>query len=823
MVYYFIYAKDYSASTDGVNFYHTNGLKTVEQFKNDVWKFHEKLTQSNESSTESRIIYLHWGHKCTEESEDTIIESYQERIGEGDDTRPETIIQWIKKRIGNVHDVKIELLYIITDGLINRDSMEKCKELNSDMQYNNVVFYAFNQNLNHIDLSVAATFLKSHCAIHRNYELLDDVNISEEFDYSKIRVSNFIAGRDNLKSYIKLKYINKFKEDALALQEIDKLKMLRNRLFEELSKSEQHKANLDTKDKNEFMREFINTVWYQNLNASEHGIKVEIEKSISTLINYIVSDNKSYSFDALKFESKFNNSIEEEPIVDAYFATEQEIEFPDIILDDDKGIPVILLTEFNLLDKIIFHRTDAWAEVSPASFSKFKSAMECPLFLLNDPDISESIGYFYTLNVYKQLLENTTKTEPRTRRPYHGGLVLTDTNEFDKYNDYILSATYFAFKKINYNVGLFYYILWKNCENKEWMDRNVLEQFKKYVMRRISATVCKIGLSSLPLDPQENTSLLTALWYCVELSSCIFKDDPQNFMHERLRMYYGVAHCMIEILRYFNYDLDLESIENRRDIIRHVMILKKIPSHRERVYYMLDKIFKNINGFLVCEIEKPANLQKLNYLKLNHKGMLHTDIIQEKVHLNEYVHLINYEDDSNKNGKIIVKICEKTFRPFFTIDQETSFYSELVKITKKVVINNDDDKDNVKISYDTIDSLEFDKILSSFNLFLRCVEDSKKYPTLPEYLEYVLSKKKFNGDLVTIFPPNVYVGLEDVYSQYRNVIETVDVNKLIEVFKSYVKRVKRVKEEGVLKFNDDNAINKFITSEELKVNLIKKV
>ncbi|CAG5079383.1 Similar to Early 94 kDa protein (Autographa californica nuclear polyhedrosis virus) [Cotesia congregata] len=229
---------------------------------------------------------------------------------------------------------------------------------------------------------------------------------------------------------------------------------------------------------------------------------------------------------------------------------------------------------------------------------------------------------------------------------------------------------------------------------------------------------------------------------------------------------------------------------------------------------MLDKIFKNINGFLVCEIEKPVNLQKLNYLKLNHKGMLHTDIIQEKVHLNEYVHLINYEDDSNKNGKIIVKICEKTFRPFFTIDQETSFYSELVKITKKVIINNDDDKNNVKISYDTIDSLEFDKILSLYNLFLRCAKDSKKYPTLPEYLEYVSRKKKFNRDLVTIFPPDVYASLEDVHSRYQNVMETVDVNKLIEVFKRYAKRLERIKEEVVLKFNNDHAFNEFITWEE---------
>ncbi|XP_037302040.1 uncharacterized protein LOC115440355 [Manduca sexta] len=250
---------------------------------------------------------------------------------------------------------------------------------------------------------------------------------------------------------------------------------------------------------------------------------VEVEKSIATLINYIVSETKSFSFDALKFDTKFDKSVEEEPIIDVNFTAEQEIAFPDIILDDDKGIPVVILSKLNLLDKIIFHENNSSGQVLPASFSKFKSTMECPLFLMNDKDISESIGYFYTLNVYKHFLENNINTEPRTRRPFHGGLVLIDTDEFDRYNDYILSATYFDSKKINFNVGLFYYVLWKNCDNKEWMDKNVVAQFQKYAMRRISLTVCKIGLSSLPLDPQINTSLLTALWYCVELVFLYFQ------------------------------------------------------------------------------------------------------------------------------------------------------------------------------------------------------------------------------------------------------------------------------------------------------------
>ncbi|CAH2083974.1 unnamed protein product [Euphydryas editha] len=818
MVNFFIYAKDFSGSTDGNSHFHSNGMKSYEQFKSHV----EKIKQE-QPSTESKIIYLHWGTRCYEVDENETVTSYKNLTCGHMGTMADTIIDWIKHNYDICGDNnKIKLLYIITDGMISDDSVEKCFELNENMHYETVVFHAFNTNEKAIDLSVAASFFKSRCLVYRNYELFDNIDISEDFDYDKITVDNFETEIDSLTSYIKLKFIKTSKHDARALQEINKLKNLRNRLFAELlSKPNKiKKVNLETKDKDAFLREFRQTQWYQNLYLSVQDTKVDIEKTISTLINYIVSDQRSFSFDVLKFHQTFVNNVVEEPIVDVDFAGEQEIQFPDIILDDDKGIPVIILTELNLLDKIIFNKTKESAEVSSASFNKFKSIMDCPLFLLNDQDVSESIGYFYTLNVYKKLLANTGKTEPRTRKPFHGGLVLVDSDEFDKYNDYILSATYFNSKKVNCNIGLFYFVLWKISENKEWMDRNVVDRFKKYIMRRISTTVCKIGLSSLPLDPKEKTSLLTALWYCVELSSCLFKNDPENFMLERLRMYYGVAHYMIEILQYFNYDLDLNTIEKRIDIIRNVSILKQISKYPEKVYYLLEKIFKNLNGFLICEIERPFCLNKLNYLKLDHKGMLSDDVIEKKVHLNNYVHLMhfaNYKGDQDD-----FKLCEKTFRPFFTIEKNKSFYTELVKVTKKVVINNDDDENKIKISYDDIDCLEFDRILSLYNLFINCVKHLEKYPTFAEYVEYIYLKKKFHGNLVTIFPPNVYSAAETVYSSYQNIMTKVDVSKFIEVTKKYVSRSERIKAEGVVKFNNDVEINQFISSEESKVFLTKR-
>ncbi|CAG9574279.1 unnamed protein product [Danaus chrysippus] len=823
MVNYFIYAKDFSASTDHIAHYHSNGLKTLEDFKKDVGRIKSEL-ENTEKDGESKIIYLHWGIRCEEVDEDTTRRTYIDKRGDHCGTCPHTIIDWLKENNICGGDHKIKLLYIVTDGQIDGRSVQNCFEKNEDMLYEVVVFHAFNERMHNIDLSVASSFFKSRCEVYKNYDLSDSTNISEEFDYNGINIDNFAVQKDKMKSYIKLKFLAKNKHNHLALREVEKLKDLRARLFKELSSTEE-RIDLETKDKSVFLETFVKTEWYRNLFSSEHDIKVDIEKSITTLINYITSDVKSYSFDVLKFDSKFNKTVQEEEIIDVDFATEQEIEFPDIILDDDRGIPVVILTKLDLLDKIIFHGKKNPYEIQPASFSKFKTAMECPLFLLNDKDISESIGYFYTLNVYKQLLANgkTNLTEPRTRKPFHGGLVLTEIDAFDKYNDYIMSATYFNHKKVNFNVGLFYYVLWKNCENKEWMDRNVVDRFREYAMRRVSGTICRIGLSSLPLDPPNKTSLLTALWYSVELSSTLFKHDPQNFCHERLRMFYGVAHAMIEILKYFNYDLDLKAIEKRRELLSHVMILKKIPKRRDKIYYLLANIFKIVDGFMVSEIEKPQNLYKLNYLKPNHKEMLNDDVVQGAVHLNDYVHLLYYVDApvSEEDSSDTFDICPQTFRPYFAIDKNKSFYTELVHITKKVIIKNDHDMNQIQISFEPADALQFDRILSLYKLYINCVEDHKKYPSYDEYIDYILQKKKFIEDLVTIFPSNVLAGVKDVYSSYQKLAAEVDVDKFIEVSKKYVTRTDRVRAEDRVQFESEEKIREFITDEEQKVILKK--
>lgn len=177
--------------------------------------------------------------------------------------------------------------------------------------------------------------------------------------------------------------------------------------------------------------------------------------------------------------------------------------------------------------------------------------------------------------------------------------------------------------------------------------------------------------------------------------------------------------------------------------------------------------------------------------------------------------------DASKAGTGTFEICEKTFRPYFALDNDKSFYTELVKNTKKVVISNDDDKDKIGVTFEPINSLEFDRVLSLYKLFIECVRESKKYATLYEYVRYVSNRKKFHGDLVTVFPSNVFFQIKDVHESYQKVLKEVKVKEFLQLCMSHASRTERIKAEERVKFSSDIEISKFISNEELKVRLKK--
>ncbi|CAD6243760.1 GSCOCT00014273001.2-RA-CDS [Cotesia congregata] len=343
MVDYFIYAEDCSDSINRAEYYHSNNLKTLEQFKCDVESIKEQSV-AQEPTRQFKIVYLNWSDVCWEVNEDKVgMNNYTNGDVTGlsnvhtcERRDPRCLIRYFRKNYIVCENDRIKLLYIVTNGKISRESIDECLELNKEIDYEMVVFHAFNEDPEKIDLLVAAPFFKSRCIVYHNTELCNRTHISKEFDYDKISSDNFAVEMQQLMSYIKLKFINKFKRDADVWREIEKLHNLRNRMLRELSENTPKCPffeRMEEKERKILLRTFdVNK--FKNYMAMAYVMKTDVEKYVAAMVNYIKSNKKSCSLDVLKFDSKVNESVEEKQIDDADSTDDEESNFF-LIVDEE--------------------------------------------------------------------------------------------------------------------------------------------------------------------------------------------------------------------------------------------------------------------------------------------------------------------------------------------------------------------------------------------------------------------------------------------------------------------------------------------------------
>ncbi|XP_061729059.1 uncharacterized protein LOC133533983 [Cydia pomonella] len=322
MVNFYIFLKDYSGSAKKDQRYHGDHTKElVKRFKSDI----EKIQESAKEDAESKIIYITWETYCYTVKEEEI---YSENSGwklNGMGGRLEEAISLIQKIFGQPEKNTIKLLYLMTKNKISRVNIATSFAMNEGINYENFVFHAFNDDESPIDLSIASSFLKKRCAIYKNLQLIDDVDISKEFDYDKIKVNNFLIEKDQLQSYIKLKFINKFKHYTVVLKELNKLKKLRSRLSVE--------------------------------SQQRIGLRGEIFKVMTALINYVASEENDYSFNALKIQVELDGSVNE---------TEEELEEDmevDPVLEDNSEDRNMIRKKFDLVENLIFQRAKKLVQV----------------------------------------------------------------------------------------------------------------------------------------------------------------------------------------------------------------------------------------------------------------------------------------------------------------------------------------------------------------------------------------------------------------------------------------------------------------------------
>nr|ACE75332.1 conserved hypothetical protein [Glyptapanteles indiensis] len=325
MVNYCVYAWDSTSSILKPEDDNFRRLDTFVKFYLNVKKIEEEQLVAGEPQNELKIVFMHWNEDLSGAPGDTTTAEYLDQNNKCGEKKADWIIRCLKDKYLVDSNDKIKLLYIITDGAISNESVEKCIELNEDMHYETVVFYAFNKNLKKIDLSAAASFFKSRCIVYRNNELCYSADISKKFDYDKINADNFSAEKDQLKSYIKLKFINKSIPDADVWQEIKELTMLRDRLRRELTSNSVKyicsPAYLEATETNLPTPKTDSTDLSKRLEVALAKWNV-VNETFTAILEYIENTKNSYSFDALKFDTKVDKPVAEETMDDADSADE---------------------------------------------------------------------------------------------------------------------------------------------------------------------------------------------------------------------------------------------------------------------------------------------------------------------------------------------------------------------------------------------------------------------------------------------------------------------------------------------------------------------
>jgi hypothetical protein len=813
---YYVYASDDSGSTEHDSYYHSNALDTVQKFKDEV------DTMSAASGRETRVVYLHWGSLCFEVDERAVVERYKRQYGNGGGTCPQAFISYIQENICKKntnqdnnfiqkyffkktmsHDNNLKLLYIITDGEILQRDVQTCNNqmLKRPFKFERVVFHAINRNEHMIDLSVASVILKdAECRVYCNTVLKESVNLSEAYDYDAVVPENFEEKKSGMISYIRLQFITSKPTDVSVLDEIKKLKNMRNRLLQHKTEAAYTAADFDTKDRAQFIKTFKQTEYFKMLYGLEYSYHANVDKCISTLLNYLHNDKKSFAFDNLRVHDYYSELPPLPDNVDASridYASVEQIEFPDYILDDEVGVPAILLTHCNLM--LSLNTTH--------SLTKFKKLIEFPLFFKYNKHMKRSIEQFYNLKSFRKLLATGTTKAPFTRAEFTGAIV--PAPEFDDYNDWVLCKTYFEGKQVPFNRGLMYYVLYAFLLECEYMNKSVVEYFRNYAIHRIKTTKCTIGFSTQPLEPQLIVSLPAALWYSVDIATQIFGNDSIFFGKERLRAFAAFAHDMIVILKWCGgYAINEPVILERAQVFATINTLKRKQGHNSKLYYLLAQVFESTQGFLVHKIKNKEAIKMLNLLHVDHTKILDVSIINRPVDLNDYAYFYNRMLLSQSYD-----IDTRTMRPRFCCGENNfSYYDSLLRLSENVTAD-----ENNYIKFCPTIKLNLRKTVSLYKLYLAYVELCLAYPLLDDYKDFVRDKCGARDNKIGIFSENIPYQISMVWQQYRKF--QMPIAEFIARSKASTNRIERVLIENDYKMITTNAAVEYVAVASKRVNL----
>ena len=798
------FAIDCSGSTYGVKLYH-NYVKDI-------------LNQKYKNGDDIII----WDDQAKFISYDKYMEINKKRDGFGF-TYPDEIFSLFKSK----NKIHYSQFILISDGLVGQSEVELCdKEFNlykNKFSYDYAEVYLIGKK-SETNLSVACPFtrfcpsktvLKSPDEEKIISEISnDDLNIIEkiksistEFEFNqhfeslkKACIARFIGTNGDIE----------IRKALLLMQK----RIIKNNA--EQNKSSLKEEKIDILLKNKKFEEAKNELY----NCFQ-TIDIDFSKKINLLIRIsdgaikqifdideiqsfqVLTASKAQEIDTMELEdipssiehSKFECPISMENEVDPAIL----ITIPEEFIKNGKFIPLLVGFDKNQTENII----------------------SCPYNALNNDDFLKKfikcIDHAISLKQIREAekIGHPLNISPFTRKKILGILPLGESMEHIKAANWTLMQLISGGKNLG-DRNLWFSIIWLLVKKKIIPYLSDVEEFlKAQTLYRFTHNVSSISMSGLGNLPQKKVLYGTAAWACLMSIYLIPKIKRNcNLLLVHLPHYKG----LVEIVNLFGYKLpdDFEQVVTRIKCLAAMMIFfkkntKLLPFYKMGISQaticinipddspmksggLVGELFIPVDGDINDEIRKKClekfpkickNFVNNNIISfdelafiikfVNTQKSLSDIEIEKLVNVKEIPKCVKFENWKNYDEKedlVEVKICPKTMRPYYHIQDETwkDCLSKILDISKPYLSLNSD--------------------------YGRFVSQYLKYPSLEEFILYTYRKYSFNSKIYSTLPKNISLICKSAMDDFTSVIKNIKPEEFAKLFNESAKIEIRTKLEN---------------------------
>lgn len=750
----------------------------------------------------SNVIYYLWSNYCHNVSHANVMTNINRRHGQGG-TCPAVFVYSMPS-----HTQK---LVLITDGQIDQGNVADADRRLADKKIDDVEIHFLNTG-GPINLSVAAPFIRNS-----RYQIYDD---SELFDNGVEQVAiDLKKYYNNLDLFFQeseelLKMITRVTMGRENVQLRHDLLDLQKNLMSQISKQN----SVTIADQFDILRHAISdpnlntalTYLVNLLNTSNNtNLNNNPAKKLEHIIRIMTSQCENqcnFQFDLLQpgrltRSLAVNNvkpAIEEIPKTSTY-----TFECP-VLLDSDE--PVLLISQgpaiFDGLDK-----------------SDLEYIISYPFSLLSNPDlvqkIKNRIDHVLGFKAAHAIVNSRQNVSPFTRQPLVTFMtfdISVDANQESikqhlSANKYTLANIFFGQKLVG-RPDIWLTILYLVVSKIEYLDQTLKDNFKAYLIKRITKSLTNITLTGLPVEPMLKAPIDIAIWYSIVSENLSFINNhwslteykAENLIAEtnRLRSMLSSVPPLCEILDLLGYNYNKDYTMQRLRLYRAFAWMMREENSGPRNFdkqplwrAKLRALVQNhllVDDYIIFLEGRSSNTSLIESMLPNF-NLTQTELFQLATLVNNKVSVGNIIIPRKLSGDKLkisdkfygykancvigkTKISPDTFRPYV--------YDRKLKVEWRKAAE--------------LANGPLDKQISLYAYFLEYIVRKNAYPTKNQLLIYVAKRE------ARPLPTQIMDFIDSLWVNYGEVLgpdfKDVDVEAVVLKVKKYVDIKRRAEVDG---------------------------